>query len=308
MRILFSRAVDVGLSLGSGATVAGLLAPWWPALELINHFRPFLILGAGLLLALALGLHAGRLAATAAALLAANLGLMIAPALRYTASAHSAAAPTLKVATLNTWIAKGQASRIRQFIAQADADVLLLQEIGRGDRAAILDELASSYPHALFDRNSRSGPALLSKQPWTISGSIPTGQGRPLAVWARFERDGHTFEVASVHTANPFEWHEQAEHIDRLIAFARSRRVPLILGGDFNLTPFSWKLIKLAERADLRWGQSLSASWPGHRMIPIVLLDHILVSRGIATVRVETGPFVGSDHLPIIADLVLEGP
>jgi endonuclease/exonuclease/phosphatase (EEP) superfamily protein YafD len=148
---------------------------------------------------------------------------------------------------------------------------------------------------------------LLAKQPWTDSGVIATGRGRPLAVWARFERDGRSFEIASVHTANPFEWQHQPEDINRLIRFARSRQIPLILGGDFNLTPFSWKLIKLAEQADLRWGQTFSASWPAHELIPIVLLNHVLVSEGIQTARVETAPSVGSDHRPIVADVVLAG-
>src|SRR5690242_18617386 len=124
---------DIGLSLGSAATVTGLLAPWWPALELVNHFRPFLTLGMALLLALALGLRSRRPTATAAALLAVNLALLIVPALRYAAPNEPSAGHSLRVATLNTWIAQGQANRIEEFIKQTDADVILLQEIGQGD-------------------------------------------------------------------------------------------------------------------------------------------------------------------------------
>lgn len=306
MRIVSSCLVDVGLSLGTAATIAGFLAPWWPALELINHFRPLLTLSVGLLVVFVLGVRPRRLTA-AAALLAVNLALLIVPALRYSAQADPAAAPTLRVATLNTWIAKGQANRIREFIEQTGADVILLQEVGRGDQAAVLDELAAMYPHIVFDQGSRSGPALLSKRPWVASGSIPTGRGRPLAVWARFDQDGRMFEIASVHTANPFEWRHQPGDIDRLIEFASSRQVPLILAGDFNLTPFSWKLIKLAEQADMRWGQTFSASWPAYELIPIVLLDHILAPDGAVFTNVETGPRVGSDHLPIVADVTLTG-
>jgi endonuclease/exonuclease/phosphatase (EEP) superfamily protein YafD len=35
-------------------------------------------------------------------------------------------------------------------------------------------------------------------------------------------------------------------------------------------------------------------------MIPI---DHFLVSEDVAVTRFETGPRVGSDHLPIVADI-----
>ncbi|WP_201863885.1 endonuclease/exonuclease/phosphatase family protein [Microvirga soli] len=306
MRELSSYLIDAGLSLGTALTVAGLLAPLWPALELINHFRPFLALGAGLLLILLLGLRSRRLTATAVVLFAVNLALLIVPALSYGAPEDPAAEPNLRVATLNTWVMRGQANRIMDFIKQTDADVILLQEVGQGDQAAVLDQLASAYPYVLFDEHSRSGPALLSKWRWSDSGIIPSGRGRPLAVWARFEQDGRLFEIASVHTANPFEWRHQPGDIDRLIRFARSRRAPLILGGDFNLTPFSWKLIKLAEWADLRWGQTFAASWPANRLIPIVLLDHVLVPKGVVLTAVETGPSVGSDHLPVVADLILD--
>lgn len=306
MRALSSDLIDAGLSLGTAVTVAGLLAPWWPVLELINHFRPFLALGMGLLLALSIGLRPRRLAATASVLFAVNLALLIVPALYYGALKHAAAEPDLRVATLNTWVVKGQANRIIDFIKQTDADVILLQEVGQGDQAAVLNQLASAYPYVLFDEHSRSGPALLSKWRWSDSGIIPNGRGRPLAVWARFEQDGRSFEIASVHTANPFEWLHQPGDIDRLIRFARSRQAPLILGGDFNLTPFSWKLTKLAEWADLRWGQTFAASWPANRLIPIVLIDHVLVSKGVVLTAVETGPRVGSDHLPVVAELILE--
>lgn len=179
-----------------------------------------LTLGVGLLLVLALGLHSRRLATTATAVLVINFVLLIVPALRYAAPNDRAAKRTLRVAALNTWIAKGQANRISDFIGQTDADVILLQEIGQGDQAAIIDELAATYPYVRFDPHARSGSALLSKQPWTSSGTVPTGRGRPLAVWVRFDQDGQSFETASVHMANPFEWRHQPKDIDRLIGFA----------------------------------------------------------------------------------------
>jgi endonuclease/exonuclease/phosphatase (EEP) superfamily protein YafD len=115
--------------------------------------------------------------------------------------------------------------------------------------------------------------------------------------------------VASVHTANPFEPEDQAEDVDRLIAFVRSRTAPVIMGGDFNLTPFSWKLTKLTHLTGLRRAQTFEASWPANRLTPFVLLDHILVPRDVALVDVETGPSVGSDHLPVTAGLVFaRGP
>ena len=102
MQALPSYLIDVGLSLNTAATVAAFIAPWCTALELINHFRPFLAPGARLLLFLALGLGPCRLMASITVAFAVNVALLIGPAVRYGAPRDPAAEPSLRVVTLNT--------------------------------------------------------------------------------------------------------------------------------------------------------------------------------------------------------------
>jgi endonuclease/exonuclease/phosphatase (EEP) superfamily protein YafD len=131
------------------------------------------------------------------------------------------------------------------------------------------------YPHIFFDPRSRYGPAILAKRAWIEAGIVKTKGESPLAVWALFVHEDQAFVVASVHIANPFEPKGQVDDIDRLIEYARAQDGPIIMGGDFNLTPFSWKLAKLAHETGLRWAQTLEASWPADRLAPFVLLDHV---------------------------------
>src|SRR5215203_1196320 len=305
MRKIARTVLSVALVLGFAATIVGFLAPWWPAAEILNHFRPFAVIGSGLLLALSLAFGFRSLAAWLACLFAITLALLLL-SLLYMAPKDTTARASLRVVTLNTWANKAQADAIIRFLEQTQADIILLQEIDRQDRAAILARLQPIYPQMFFDQRPQRSPAILSKQPWLETGVLEPTNDRAVAVWARFEEGGQAFEVASVHTGNPFKPEQQATDIDRLIEFVRSRRGPIIMGGDFNLTPFSWKLTKLAQLTGLKWAQVFSASWPANRFVPIVLLDHILLDGPFALVKVEAGSSAGSDHLPVIADLHLQ--
>lgn len=203
MRKVLLRLVRLGLIAGFAATLMGFLAPWAPALEMLNHFRPFALVGAGSLLAVSLALGLRKLVIPSAVLFSVTLALFLAPLL-YAAPKAPTAEPDFRIVTLNTWVEKGQTSEMVRFIEGTQADFVLLQEIGRIDRAALLRQLEPLYPHVFYDPRSRYGPAILSKRPWIDTGIIKTRGESPVAVWARFEHDGRAFAVASIHTANPF--------------------------------------------------------------------------------------------------------
>ena len=88
----------------------------------------------------------------------------------------------------------------------------------------------------------------------------------------------------------------------------QSKDLPLVLAGDFNMP---------AESSIFRqhWGgfrNAFSCSGRGfgftsvdvHKGIPIAIrVDHILTGNGVRPLACETGPDVGSDHLPVIADV-----
>ena len=73
-----------------------------------------------------------------------------------------------------------------------------------------------------------------------------------------------------------------------------------IVAGTLNLTPFTWKFAQLIN-AGLGQHATFLVTWPGRR--PLFLMDNILSTNGIASVRTSTGPALGSDHRPLIADI-----
>ena len=72
--------------------------------------------------------------------------------------------------------------------------------------------------------------------------------------------------------------------------------------GDFNATPWSADLRAFVTENGLS-GVNTLATWPvwlGFAGIPI---DHAFVSHDLRILTFETGPDIGSDHLPLLIDV-----
>ena len=100
------------LLTGAVGTAAGLLAPIHPPADFLNHFRPFIAAGAGILLAAALMLRASRtisggaavLTGLNAALLALPLSWSAVPAERPSVGRHRPAPRASSRAITTRWI------------------------------------------------------------------------------------------------------------------------------------------------------------------------------------------------------------
>jgi endonuclease/exonuclease/phosphatase (EEP) superfamily protein YafD len=304
MTRLLRFTTGLGVTAGLVATLLGGIAPWFASLEIINHFRPFLLGGAAVLLAPA-WLVGHRFMRGAATILAVtNLALALLP-LTYRAVDGAGRRPDLRVVTFNMWNKGARVQDTISFLRDSGADVIVLQEAdAAGPTIAALRDL---YPHAVPCPRERCELRMLAKSNFSESGRHERSDLNPPLVWARFVRDGLPYEVVGVHIAYPFDPEGQVAHVGWLAAFLTQRRHPLILAGDLNLTPFSWKLARLAGSAGLRRHGTLLMSFPAHEWIPAVLLDNVLSTAEFATVAIATGPRLGSDHLPVIADLARIG-
>jgi endonuclease/exonuclease/phosphatase (EEP) superfamily protein YafD len=294
-----------GLLLGLAATLLGALAPVEPRLELVNHFRPLLALGAAGILGLGLAAGSRRLRLAAAGFLGLQLALLLAPLASRAEGADGALAdaPAFRLVTANLLVANRDVEAVARFLEGERADVVVLQEADRMHRA-LIPRLAAAYPHAWCPDRACS-QAILSREAPLEVGKEDLPPRRPLLVRARFQVGARTVEVIGTHLAYPFDPERQREHVTWLSGFLKGRPGPLVVAGDFNLAPFSWGLTRLVRDAGLRRHVTYGASWPAHRLLPLVLIDNVLSTSDVATRAVRIGPRIGSDHLPVTADLVL---
>jgi endonuclease/exonuclease/phosphatase (EEP) superfamily protein YafD len=129
--------------------------------------------------------------------------------------------------------------------------------------------------------------------------------------------NGKAYRIAGLHLPWPFLPEQQEQAVNQLIATINGWSEPRILAGDFNLTPWSWKLNKLLWQTRLKRHGSFERSWPVLKQftsagaisqVPLpalLLIDNVLASPEITADLFETGENLGSDHLPIVVRMML---
>jgi endonuclease/exonuclease/phosphatase (EEP) superfamily protein YafD len=300
--------------VGAAVTVVGMLAPIYPAADFINHFRPFIFGAASALLVAAVGIGAPLTIRACAVLVALNAALLALPLL-WSAGAAERHAPgqalasaghrDLKLVTFNTRF--DDADPIARFLLHQDADIVVLQEIAPRQATALAALLRERYPHSHACRpQDRCAAAIFAKQAWVAAGREEWTRDSPEMIWAQFDgADVGKLRVIGVHLALPLRPDTQTRHVERLIARRASVDGPVLIAGDFNMTPWSYRLQRLLASTGLRRHAIFLRSWPTDRQFrlpaPAFLIDHVLTTPDIASVSIRTGPKMGSDHLPVIA-------
>ncbi|MBV2361382.1 endonuclease/exonuclease/phosphatase family protein [Thalassococcus sp. CAU 1522] len=176
-------------------------------------------------------------------------------------------------------------------IAEHLPDVITLQEVS-DHNAALLDRLAVSHPHRVFCRfTGWSGMAVLSRYP---AETEICSDGRGLAGLKVTLPEGPVW-VLSLHLHWPWP-HGQSGQRDALLPVLAGLDAPVILGGDFNMVPWSHNLRAIARTTQTRRAGPLAPTLV-IRGVPLPI-DHVLAPGGG---RVQVLPRLGSDHLGLLA-------
>jgi endonuclease/exonuclease/phosphatase (EEP) superfamily protein YafD len=199
---------------------------------------------------------------------------------------------------------------VAKFLAETDADAVVLQEVGKPNAALLRQALQSRYPYSVGDW----GIIILSKHPFLADGRVDRPGYPPwislMVRWVQLEVNGTKFELAGIHLARPFYAELQHQDIAALIAFVNSRALPIVMAGDFNMSPWTEKLGRFEQASGLKRYNTFHPTWPMQKrsvpLLPIVAIDNVFASPQFAAIAVVSGPRLGSDHRPVVADLALQ--
>jgi endonuclease/exonuclease/phosphatase (EEP) superfamily protein YafD len=312
-RLVLSALLGPPLLVGAGlcALVAALaqLGRWSPTWDLFTHFAPlYLTVG---LAAILLGLvFTGRwriavLSAGFACALAAAL-LMAPEYLRSTGpKAAQGPGPTLKVVQFNAWDGAGGTARLTAWLDAERPDVVAVAEANRRIREALAR-------HGWWSVTGRSGVMLFTRDR-PVATIVPTGNetGPMELIGVVVATPAGKATVLGVHAPWPTQPSLPREH-KVLVRIVRSYpAATTILAGDFNSTP--WSFARRRDDSDFGLIRRTRAefTWPvgrHHLPFPLVPIDHVYAGSAWATVKVERGPALGSDHYPVIVTLAPRAP
>ena len=306
------RLIQLGALGVAAASLLGHLSRHHFLLELFSHFRvqyAALLIGAAMLLLI---VRSRRLAALA--LLGALLDVaLIAPRLLPQARAEAmpgASAIRLLVQNVNT--SNSHFHRVLELIERENPDVILLLEVDQRWMEA-MRPLDAAYPHSISSpRTDNFGIALWSRIELRDARIEPMTDSRVPTIVADVLCSAGAFRLIGTHTLPPVSRAYAATRNEQLRLVARDlnshTNLPTIVCGDLNVSPWSAHFRDLLYEgglSDTARGFGLQRTWPASSVLMRIPIDHILTTNGVSTTNRRVGPDVGSDHLGLIADLIV---
>lgn len=333
---------DVDASDGSGALFGDLCA-WLmtaglaavSALFLLGRVdagfathiaSPWVVQCAGLFVLLAISL--ALLGRTKRAIAAAALGLwavlLAIPVIVGTPSSRTddlADGPTLRVIQANVCNRTTPTTAATAWFLSERADLVGVLELTDAWHEA-LAPLRQALPHALIrEQEAReTGIALFSRFPIRDGAFRRSVPGGPLHIDAIVEHPSGPIRVIVAHPMSPRSIERSVyrdAELARIAESCASGDLPTIVIGDLNETPFGapyQAFLATTGYRSVRDAGGFTPSWPtelGGVAVPSFLripIDHILVSHAFRPLWSRVGEHIGSDHMPIVAEVAFVAP
>jgi endonuclease/exonuclease/phosphatase (EEP) superfamily protein YafD len=298
--------------LGAALSVATFFSSY-VFFDIFTSFRPQFAIGC--LLCFVLCLVLARFRWSIVFLLVALVNLY--PLLPYLSGQAMTGSGQFKAISFNVYTENTRYPDVESFLLKEDADFVVLLEVNQ-DWLDGLSKLKAVYPHVVSKpREDNFGIALLSKFPLLEPRMLVLSEYPVPVVSAGISFPGNkTIRILGIHTMPPAGEVSFAERnllLDNAALTLSEVSGPKMLLGDFNITPWSPLFSRLLEKSGLQdpaIGQGMQFTFPiAKDDIPQFLfdiislrLDYILGSREIDFTSLRTGPVLGSDHLPVIAE------
>lgn len=274
---------------------------------------------------IALALARSWRAACALALPAIALSLWVLPVVLPVEAASGSRTLRIAYANVNAWNAP--AAEAVEWFESSDADVVALIECSQewvdALRAATRADSAL-WPNAVvrIEGHPIGGVAVLSKCPIRDVEAIISPEGRFQMVDAVVEAPSGRVRIMVAHPVPPVDVAAVAmrnAEISWLAQRCASSPLPTAVVADFNDTPFGRALREFAAHSGMRTAASVTGmvtTWPARVAgvpwpAPLrIAIDHCFVSREIGIASLSAGPRIGSDHLPLVIDILhaAQGP
>ena len=206
---------------------------------------------------------------------------------------------------------------IAEEIRSSRPDLVFLQEatpdlVAAVDRTGALGDL----PHRVTVPRTDPFAGLLASRWPLVDQEVVEVDGRPVLIRATATTGSGPLRLYSVHVVAPVgggreSWIDELGEIADLV---RAERQPVLVAGDFNATwghrAFRRFLDAGLTDASPARGHPFQMTWPGDwRLLPPLLrIDHVLTTSGLTVTAIRTGRGEGSDHRPLVADVVRPQP
>jgi endonuclease/exonuclease/phosphatase (EEP) superfamily protein YafD len=305
------------------ASLVSYIAWFWP-IELLAHFRLqyliiSLIISGILVFSRWKGYFQNRPLIIIALLLVGLNAVEIIPwYLPHSQQTTNNSSQSIRILQFNLNTQNDRFAEVTKVVREEKPDVALFIEVDKNAVDKLNTSLKDIFPY--FYRSSGGGLALFSRLPL----QNPKGDklnGDSTNLLATLEVSGKPIQLIGVHPMVPIKpstFQRRNRQLTVLSSYVRTLKDPVIVFGDFNLTPWSpyyRQFIKKSGLHNASLGYGILTSWPRSAthvhhpkwILPLmnIPIDHCFVSKEFKVAAIRTGANANSDHASLITDLVL---
>ena len=224
-------------------------------------------------------------------------------------TAHDSATETtstdqsIKVLSANTNFKNSDLQALKELINSEQPDIVVLLELSHGQARQLAD--LKDYPFQQINPDdSPFGIGLLSKLPFSSVTVDFNWRGSSLkipTIKIVAEWNAQLINVVAFHPMPPIapEFHlARNKKIQEIVEKSKQSGLPTIIAGDFNATPWSSAFAPI----EYMRATGLQSTWPTRYFG--LSVDHVLVSDHWQVKQSRVGPDIGSDHLPVVAEVI----
>ena len=223
--------------------------------------------------------------------------------------------PVIRVYSANLWAPNTDVDAMRASIKGADADIVILVEVGDAPIAQ-LDRLLAGYPHRgvngrLTPGRSAARSIIASRYP--ITTKLPGRADGLSAVGAVVATPLGPITVFGVHLTRPWPYEYQWGQITQIMALTERSKAAApgatLVAGDFNSVSSARIGRQIKEDLGLAPAPGFPGTWPTR--LPAVFgitIDQVYRSPDLALVSRRIGRPTGSDHYPVVTEFTRAKP
>ncbi|MES2835384.1 MAG: endonuclease/exonuclease/phosphatase family protein [Pseudomonadota bacterium] len=218
------------------------------------------------------------------------------------------AARTVRLYSANVYYLNNDTDAIRRSIVAADADVVVLIELGR-EPAERIDEILAGYPNRIATLPARHNTGVART---VMASRLPMKQWVPgvqgiHALAGVVETPWGPLNIVATHLTRPwpfqFQW-GQINQVAALEKIVKGLNGPVIVAGDFNAVSSA----RIGRQIQTDIGLTPAPAWPGTwpTAAPSALgvaIDQVWRSPDLAFVSRRLGEPNGSDHRPVVTEI-----
>lgn len=215
---------------------------------------------------------------------------------------------TLKTLTFDLHAENHNYEKVLDYIWDADADLVCLQEANTDGWRTAVRSLLRVYRHALV--SAHGGTVLLSRTPVDIK-PAEIGPAKPRTIGVVSKSFGRPIDIYCTHLSEGGSPMTAAQRNQELGFLARDifrSRNPVVVLGNLNASSRAPAMFRFLQHTDLKTatlGFPPANTWPSSMPFLGLRVDHVLASPPFIVTGRKTGPALGSNHRPMHVNLAL---